>query len=109
MTITESQISDLQPYLLVWTPPAFEDDASATYTLLVGDANKVKRFTGASPAITIPTGTYTAGDVVYIRQAGTGTLTLDTTGLTINGTIPAWAQHVEVGFRYVSTDIWDVI
>ena len=76
---------------------------------MAGDANKVKRFTGASPAITLPTSTFTVGDVVYLRQAGTGTLVLTTTGLTINGTIPAWAQHVEVGFRLVAADQWDVI
>ncbi len=94
---------------LVWLPPDFENEAATTYTLVAGDANKVKRFTGASPAITLPTSTFTVGDVVYLRQAGTGTLVLTTTGLTINGTIPAWAQHVEVGFRLVAADQWDVI
>ena len=109
LTITESQISDLQAYLTAWTPPAFEDEPATTYSLIAGDASKVKRFTGASPAVTLPTGTFAAGDVVYLRQAGTGTLTLTTTGLTINGTIPAWTQHVETGFRYVAVDTWDVI
>lgn len=109
LSITESQISDLQAYLLAWKAPAFRDEASTTYTMVVGDANKVIRFTGANPAVTIPTGTFTVGDVFYIRQAGTGTLVLTTTSLTINGTVPAWAQHVEVGFRYVATDTYDVI
>lgn len=109
LSITESQISDLQAYLLAWKAPAFRNEASTTYTMVAGDANKVIRFTGANPAVTIPTGTFTAQDVFYIRQAGTGTLVLTTTSLTINGTIPAWAQHVEVGFRYVATDTYDVI
>jgi hypothetical protein len=109
LSITESQISDLQAYLLAWKAPAFRDESSTTYTMVVGDKNKVVRFTGANPAVTIPTGTFTVQDVFYIRQAGTGTLVLTTAGLTINGTIPAWAQHVEVGFRYVATDTYDVI
>lgn len=109
LTITESQISDLQNYLLAWVAPAFRNESSTSYTMVVGDRNKVIRFTGNNPAVTIPTGTFTAGDVFYIRQAGTGTLVLTTTSLTINGTVPGWAQHVEVGFRYVATDTYDVI
>ena len=93
----------------VYLSPTFEDDASDPYTLVVGDANKVKRFTAADPAITIPTGTFAVGNEVSIRQAGTGTLALTTTSLTINGSIPAWSQHVETKFRYVATDTWDVV
>ena len=93
----------------VYTPPAVSDDASDPYTMLVGDANTVKRFTAADPAITIPTGTYAVKDELVIRQAGTGTLVLTTTGLTINGTIPAWTQHGELKIRYVATDTWDVV
>ena len=93
----------------VYTPPVVANNASTLYTMVAGDANKANRFTGASPAITIPTGTFAVGDELPIRQAGTGTLVLTTTSLTINGTIPGWAQHVEVRFRYVATDEWDVI
>ncbi len=109
LSITESQISDLQAYLLAWEAPAFRNESSTTYTMVVGDANKVIRFTGTNPAVTIPTGTFAVGDVFYIRQAGTGTLVLTTTSLTINGTVPVWVQHTEVGFRYVATDTYDVI
>jgi hypothetical protein len=109
LSITESQISDLQAYLIAWEAPAFRDESSTTYTMVVGDANKVIRFTGTNPAVTIPTGTFAVGDVFYIRQAGTGTLVLTTTSLTINGTVPVWVQHTEVGFRYVATDTYDVI
>ncbi len=109
LTITESQISDLQAYLLAWVAPTFRNESSTTYSLVSGDANKVVRFTGANPAVTIPTGTFAVQDVFYIRQSGTGTLALTTAGLTINGTIPAWSQHVEAGFRCVATDTYDVI
>lgn len=96
----------------LYAPRLPEDDASATYTLLLADANKVKRFTAASPAVTIPAEAsvnFDVGTVVSIRQAGSGTLVLTTTGLTINGTVPAWAQHVEVQFRKVGADTWDVV
>ena len=103
----------------VWTslaylspPPEFRDESSTTYTLVMADGKKVIRFTGASPAVTIPQEAsvdYPLNTVLTLRQAGTGTLTLTTTGLTINGTVPSWAQHVEVQFRKVAADTWDVI
>lgn len=85
--------------------------ASSAYTPTLADANKVLRFTAASPEVTIPTNASVAfpvGTILTIRQAGTGTLTLVTTGLTINGTVPSWAQHVEVQLRKVGADEWDV-
>lgn len=85
--------------------------AATTYTPTLADANKVLRFTAASPEVTIPTNAsvaYPVNTILTIRQAGTGTLSLVTTGLTINGTVPSWAQHVEVQFRKVGTDEWDV-
>ena len=91
--------------------PAPVDNATTPYTLALADAYTCQRFTAASPAVTIPTNAavaYPIGTEIYIRQAGTGTLTLTTTGLTINGTVPTWAQHVEVKFRKVATDTWDV-
>ncbi len=91
--------------------PTPVDNATTPYTLVLGDAYTCQRFTAASPAVTIPTNAsvaYPIGTEIYIRQAGTGTLTLTTTSLTINGTVPTWAQHVEVKFRKVATDTWDV-
>ena len=91
--------------------PTPVDNATTPYTLALADAYTCQRFTAASPAVTIPTNAavaYPIGTEIYIRQAGTGTLTLTTTGLTINGTVPTWAQHVEVKFRKVATDTWDV-
>jgi len=97
-----------QPY----TPPAVRDESSTSYTLVPNDENDIVRFTGTSPAVTIPQESsvnYAVGTEISIRQAGTGTLTLTTTGLTINGTVPSWAQHVEVKFRKVGSDTWDVV
>lgn len=104
LTITWTQITGA-----LFVPPVVEDNASASYTLVAADANKVKRFTAASPAVTIPTSTYSTNDLLTIRQAGTGTLVLTTTGLTINGTPGAWSQHVEQQFRCVGTDTFDVV
>lgn len=85
-------------------------DGDNAYTVADADLNTVQRYTSADMDVTIPTGlTATAGDVVVLRQAGTGTLTLTTTGVTINGTLPTWAQHEEVRLRYVTTDEWDVV
>ena len=94
------------------SPMAYRDEASVSYTLVLGDANKVVRCTAASAAITIPVEAsvnYALGTEISIRQAGTGTLVLTTTSLTVNGTVPSWAQHVEVKFRKVGSDTWDVV
>jgi hypothetical protein len=99
-------------YLTEYAPPAVRDEATDPYTLVIGDANTVIRFTAASAAVTIPAEAsvnFPTGTEVSIRQAGTGTLALTTTGLTINGTVPSWAQHVEVKFRKVGSDTWDVV
>ena len=119
LSVTESQISDLDKYsqaqvdaLLVYYPPTVRDEATDPYTLVLADANKVLRFTTADADVTIPTNASVAfpvGTEISIRQAGTGTLVLTTTSLTINGTVPSWAQHVEVNFRKVASDTWDVV
>lgn len=107
LTISWSQI--ISP---VYVPPEVTDVATDPYTLALGDANKVLRFTTASPSVTIPQESsvnFPVGTEIRIRQAGTGTLSLTTTGLTINGTPSAWAQDVEVLFRKVGSDEWDVV
>jgi len=118
-THVEVDITDLDKYtqaqvdaLLVYYAPTVRDEGTDPYTLVLADANKVLRFTTASAAVTIPVEASVAfptGTEVSIRQAGTGTLALTTTSLTINGTVPSWAQHVEVKFRKVGADTWDVV
>lgn len=93
-------------------PVRSQDESSTTYTLVIGDKDIVTRYTGASPAVTIPQESsvnFPVGTIIGIRQAGTGTLTVTTTGLTINGTIPTFSQHVESLLRKVGSDTWDVI
>ena len=95
-----------------YASPDVRDEATDPYTLVLGDADSVLRFTTASAAVTIPleaSVAFPVGTEISIRQAGTGTLVLTTTGLTINGTIPSWAQHVEVKLRKVGADEWDVV
>lgn len=99
-------------YLTAYAPPAVRNEATTPYALVLADADAVLRFTAASPAVTIPaeaTVAFPVGTELRIRQAGTGTLALTTTGLTINGTLPTWAQHVEVLLRKVGADEWDVV
>ena len=98
--------------LIRYAPPTVRDEATDPYTLVLADANAVLRFTTASVAVTIPVEASVAfpiGTEISIRQAGTGTLALTTTSLTINGSVPSWAQHVEVKFRKVGSDTWDVV
>jgi len=98
--------------LLSPVPPTVRGEANDPYTLVISDANTVVRFTTAGADVTIPdeaSVNFDVGTEVSIRQAGTGTLSLTTTGLTINGTIPPWSQHVEVKLRKVGTDEWDVV
>lgn len=99
-------------YLTAWEPPAFRNEATSPYTLVLGDANTVLRFTANNAAVTVPVEAsvnFPVGTVVKIRQAGTGTLVLTTTSLTINGTVPSLAQHVEFSLRKVGADTWDVL
>lgn len=107
LSISWSQISGAE-----YVQPTFRNESGASYTLALSDSNTVIRFTANNAAVTIPdnsTVAFPSGTEVYIRQAGTGTLVLTTTGLTINGTVPSWSQHVEAGFRKVGTDEWDVM
>ena len=98
--------------LQAYEPPAIRNESTNPYTLVLADANKVLRFTAASAAVTIPddaTVSFPANTELVIRQAGTGTLVLTTTGLTINGTLPTWSQHTELKLRRVAADEWDVV
>lgn len=98
-------------YLTAYAPPAVRDEATTPYTMVLGDANTVVRMTAASHAVTVPQQSsvnYDVGTELRIRFAGTGTGTLTTTGLTINGTVPTLNQHTEVLLRKVGADTWDV-
>jgi hypothetical protein len=60
---------------------------TAAYTLQSTDKNKLVTITSASAAnFTVPSGVFSAGDVVYIARLGTGTVAATASGTTINGT-----------------------
>lgn len=95
-------------------PPGVVDDATASAITLDADsANVLTRVTDSSAvAVTVPveaTTNYPIRTLLGIRMAGTGVVTLTTTSLTINGTIPTFSQHTEVWLRKVGSDEWDVV
>jgi hypothetical protein len=107
-----SELTNDAGYLTAYAPPAVRDEATTPYTLVIGDANTVVRLTAAGAAVTIPqesSVSYAVGTELRLRFAGTGTPTLTTTGLTINGTIPTLTQNVELLFRKVGSDTWDLV
>lgn len=93
--------------------PATIINESSTSFSFPAALNLLVRCTSASAtAVTIDPVATTAravGALVGIRQADAGTVTLTTTGLTINGTVPAFAQHTEVWLRHLGADVWDVL
>ena len=83
-------------------------------TLANTDAGACVRSTGSSAAaVTVNTGSWVAGDVVQLRRAGTGALTVVAgSGVTINTpaghTAEARAQGSSLALHYVGTDEWDL-
>ena len=60
------------------------DQKTGNYTLVVGDANKLINVNSSSNlTITVPSGVFTAGDVIYLTRSGTGTVTIAASGTTI--------------------------
>lgn len=99
-------------YLTAYAPPVVRDEATDPYTLVTGDANAVIRLTATDADITIPVEasvSFPTGTEISIRFTGSGTHTLTTTGLTINGTVPTLTQHLELKFRKVGSDEWDLV
>lgn len=60
---------------------------TAAYTLQASDKNKLVTITSATAAnFTVPSGVFSAGDVVYIARLGAGTVAATASGTTVNGT-----------------------
>ena len=60
------------------------DSKSANYTLVAGDANKLINVDSTSNVtITVASGVFTAGDVIYITRTNTGTVTIAASGTTL--------------------------
>ena len=107
-----SELTNDSGYLTAYAPPAVRDEATDPYTLVLGDANSVIRLTAADADVTIPQNASVAfplGTEVSLRFTTSGSHTLTTTGLTINGTVPSLTQHLELKFRKVGTDEWDLL
>ena len=80
------------------------------YTLVATDAGEMKRLDNAAAiALTLPTGVFTIGDVVLVRQVGAGQVTA--AGGTINLQTGAVAKTRTRGsvisLHYVATNTWD--
>jgi hypothetical protein len=59
----------------------------AAYTLAATDRNKLVTIDSSSTAnFTVPSGVFSAGDVVYIARLGTGAVAATASGTTVNGT-----------------------
>ena len=86
------------------------NQTGTTYTAVLSDAGKMLRCANASAiALTLPTGTYTVGDVIMVRQVGAGQITAS--GGTINGptgvNAKTRAQGSVMSLHYVAADTWD--
>jgi hypothetical protein len=107
-----STLTNDSGYITEYAPPTVRDEATDPYTLVLADANSVIRLTATDADVTIPQESsvnFPVGTEISIRFASTGTQTVTTTGLTINGSIPSLAQHVEFKLRKVGSDEWDVV
>jgi hypothetical protein len=60
------------------------DEKTADYTLVVGDANKLISVNSSSNlTVTVPSGVFSVGDVIYVTRTGTGTVTIAASGTTL--------------------------
>lgn len=88
--------------------------SSTSTTLATTDAGGCVRTTGSSAhVVTVDTGAWVVGDVVQLRRAATGALTVTAgSGVTINTpaghTAEARAQGSSLALHYVGTDEWDL-
>jgi len=78
------------------------DEKTANYTLVAGDANKLINVNSSSNlTITVPSGVFTTGDVIYVTRSGTGTVTIAASGTTL--TSPD--SNLKLRVRYSSAAI----
>lgn len=60
-----------------------------TDTLAAADARRLTMYSNAAAVtVTVPTGTFSAGDWFLLQSTGAGGVTLSTTGITLNGSAP---------------------
>lgn len=85
-----------------------EDVATTAYTVVAGDAGKVKRFTAAGAVtVTLPAGV-AVGTLVNLLSWGAGGVTTAVgAGATVQGG-GSVAQHKEASALVVAADTWSV-
>lgn len=83
------------------------NQTGTSYTLVAADGGKMVRCSNAAAvSLTLPTGTFTVGDVVLVRQVGAGQVTAS--GGTVNPASPKTrAQNSVMSLHYVAADTWD--
>lgn len=87
---------------------------SASTSLTTADAGACVRSTGASAVVvTAASGAWAEGDVVQLRRAGSGAVTVEAgVGVTVNvpagHTAAARAQGSSLALHYVGADEWDL-
>jgi hypothetical protein len=60
------------------------DQKTSSYTLVAGDANKLINVNSSSNlTVTVPSGIFSIGDIIYLTRSGTGTVTISASGTTI--------------------------
>jgi hypothetical protein len=78
------------------------DEKTGNYTLVAGDANKLISVNSSSNfTITVPSGAFSVGDVIYVTRTGTGTVTIAASGTTL--TSPD--NNLKLRIRYSSAAI----
>jgi hypothetical protein len=77
------------------------DEKTANYTLVVGDAGKLISVNSSSNlTVTVPSGVFSAGDVIYVTRTGTGTVTIAASGTTL--TSPDSALKLRVRYSSIA-------
>jgi hypothetical protein len=78
------------------------DEKTGNYTLVAGDASKLISVNSASNlTITVGSGVFSVGDVIYITRTGTGTVTIAASGTTLT----SHDSNLKLRVRYSSAAI----
>lgn len=78
------------------------DEKTGDYTLVVGDASKLISVNSSSNfTVTVPSGVFAVGDVIYVTRTGTGTVTIGASGTTLTSA----DSNLKLRARYSSAAI----
>lgn len=86
------------------------NQTGTAYTAVAGDAGKMIRCANASAiTLTLPTGTYTVGDVIMVRQVGAGQVTASGGTINLRSGVSAKTrdQGCVMSLHYVAPNEWD--